>query len=160
MGISRRRVELLVAVIIFAVGLAIITDSVHLGIGWSNNSPESGYFPLRVGAILAIASIGIAVQSFLDRSPSASAPFVSWDRFKLVLAIFLPTALYVAGTALIGIYVSSVLFIAAFMLVAGKFHWLMTAVISIGSMAVVFWLFEMEFLVPLPKGPLEAWLGY
>jgi putative tricarboxylic transport membrane protein len=25
---------------------------------------------------------------------------------------------------------------------------------------VLFWLFEIQFLVPLPKGPVESWLGY
>ena len=51
MGISRRTAELAVAFGIFIVGLAIIGDSVHLGIGWSNNSPQPGYFPGRGGGI-------------------------------------------------------------------------------------------------------------
>jgi hypothetical protein len=34
------------------------------------------------------------------------------------------------------------------------------ALVGVVSAAVLFWLFEMQFLVPLPKGPLEAWLGY
>jgi hypothetical protein len=63
MGISRRTAELAVAIGIFIIGIAIIGDSIHLGIGWSNNSPEPGYFPVRVGGILALASIGIAIQA-------------------------------------------------------------------------------------------------
>lgn len=160
MGISRRMVELGVAVAVFAVGLAIISDSIHLGIGWVNKSPESGYFPFRVGVILALASVGIAIQSALDKSERAKEPFVSWERFRLVLAVFIPTAIYVAGIAMVGIYVSSALFIAAFMIVAGKFNWLYSAAIGVAAVVVVFWLFEVQFLVPLPKGPLETLLGY
>lgn len=160
MGISRRTAELAVAIAIFIVGLAIIGDSIHLGIGWSNSSPEPGYFPVRVGGILALASIGIAIQALLDKSPATMQEFVSWERFRLVLAVFIPTVAYVVLMMLIGIYVSSALFIAAFMIASRKFHWLTILAISVGSMLVVFWLFEIEFLVPLPKGPLETLLGY
>lgn len=160
MGVSRRTVELAVAIAIFTVGLAIIGDSIHLGIGWSNKSPEPGYFPIRVGCILTLASIGIATQALFDKSPAAMQEFVSWERFRLVLAVFIPTVIYVALMALVGIYVASALFIAGFMTASRKFNWLTTLFVSAGSMLTVFWLFEIEFLVPLPKGPLEAWLGY
>lgn len=160
MGISRRTAELAVAIGIFIIGIAIIGDSIHLGIGWSNNSPEPGYFPVRVGGILALASIGIAVQALLDRSSDSLQEFVSWERFRLVLAVFVPTVAYVVIMTLVGIYVSSALFIAAFMAASRKFDWFVILAISVGSMLVVFWLFEIEFLVPLPKGPLETWLGY
>jgi hypothetical protein len=160
MGVSRRTVELIVAAGIFIIGLAIIGDSIHLGIGWSNKSPEPGYFPVRVGCILALASIGIGLQALFDKSSAAMQEFVSWERFRLVLAVFIPTVVYVVLMALIGIYVASALFIAGFMAASRKFNWLSTLAISVGSMCAVFWLFEIEFLVPLPKGPLEAWLGY
>jgi hypothetical protein len=41
-----------------------------------------------------------------------------------------------------------------------KYSWLKTLAVSIGLNAVLFWLFEIQFLVPLPKGPLEALFGY
>lgn len=160
MGISRRTAELAVAIGIFIIGLAIIGDSIHLGIGWSNNSPEPGYFPVRVGGILTLASIGIGIQALLDRSSASLQEFVSWERFRLVLAVFIPTVGYVVLMMLAGIYVSSALFIAVFMAVSRKFNWFVILAVSVGSMLVVFWLFEIEFLVPLPKGPLETWLGY
>ncbi len=160
MQVSRRLIELIVSSVTFIIGVAIIVDSVHLGIGWSNNSPEPGYFPFRVGVILAIASLGVAIQSKFDKSAQINDPFVVWPRFRLVLAVFVPTALYVVGVATIGIYVSSALFIAGFMLVAGRFSWLTTTTVSVGTAFVLFFLFEVEFLVPLPKGPLEALLNF
>jgi len=160
MGVSYRTIDFVVAVLIFLVGVAVMTESYHLGIGWVKDSPGSGYFPFRIGAIISLASVGIAVQSLLNNASEARAPFVEWCRFKLVLAVFIPTAAYILGIVFLGIYVSSAVFIAGFMRLAGKFNWLMTIAVSSVTVIVLFWLFEFEFLVPLPKGPLEALFGY
>ena len=80
--------------------------------------------------------------------------------FKPVLAMLLPTIAYVILIKLIGIYVASALFIAGFMLFQGKYKWLPTLCVSLGVPGVIFALFEIWFLVPLPKGPLERMLGY
>ena len=42
----------------------------------------------------------------------------------------------------------------------GKTSWLKTVSVSVGVSAVLFWMFEIQFAVPLPKGPLETLLGY
>ncbi len=160
MQVSRRLVEILVSTITSIIGVAVIVDSVHLGIGWEHNSPEPGYFPFRVGVILVIASVGIAIQCEFAHASEVNDPFVIWSRFKSVLAVLLPTLLYVIGIATIGIYVSSALFIAGFMVVAGRFGWFTTATVSIGTALALFFLFEVGFLVPLPKGPLEALFNF
>ena len=46
------------------------------------------------------------------------------------------------------------------MLWQGNFRWWTTASASLGVPIALFLLFEVWFLVPLPKGPLETWLGY
>jgi hypothetical protein len=79
---------------------------------------------------------------------------------KPVLLVLLPTALYVLAIQLIGIYVSSALFIGGFMRIMGRYGWGKTLLVSVGFSAVLFWLFEVQFLVPLPKGPLEEMFGY
>jgi putative tricarboxylic transport membrane protein len=42
----------------------------------------------------------------------------------------------------------------------GNYGWHLIAVIALGVPLITFLVFEKWFLVPLPKGPLEAWLGY
>ena len=37
--------------------------------------------------------------------------------------------------------------------------WLLIAAVAIGMPAITYIVFEKWFLVPLPKGPLEEWLG-
>jgi hypothetical protein len=41
----------------------------------------------------------------------------------------------------------------------GKYRWWIALAVAIGTPVVVYIVFERWFLVPLPKGPLEDWLG-
>ena len=59
----------------------------------------------------------------------------------------------------IGIYVASVLFVAFFMRWLGKYAWWKVGAVSVGLSVMLFVIFEIWFLVPLPKGPLERLLG-
>ena len=43
---------------------------------------------------------------------------------------------------------------------SGRFRWSMIVIVSIAVPLALFLLFEIWFLVPLPKGPLEDFLGY
>jgi hypothetical protein len=76
-----------------------------------------------------------------------------------VLTVLVPTALYAAAVTWIGIYVSSALFIAFFMRWLGKYPWWKAVAVGLGAVAVFYLIFEVWFLVPLPKGPLESLLG-
>jgi putative tricarboxylic transport membrane protein len=71
-----------------------------------------------------------------------------------------PLFLYVLGIAYLGIYVASALFMAVFMIMLGSFRWWQTALGVVLVPLVAFWVFEQQFRVPLPKGPIEALLGY
>lgn len=157
--VSQRTIEMATAIIIFLVGVVMIVDNYNLGAGWAKDGPQAGYFPLRIGAIICIASIIVLLQTLFGKNRSTKT-FVTGERFKLVLKMFFPTLAYVLAIQLAGIYVASVLFIGAFMRVMGSYSWLKSLVVSIGVTAVLFWMFEVQFLVPLPKGPLEALFGY
>jgi hypothetical protein len=66
----------------------------------------------------------------------------------------------VFGVWLIGIYVSSLLFITLFMKLAGQYSWLRSLVVGLAVSVSAFVLFEIWFKIPLPKGPVERLLGY
>jgi hypothetical protein len=85
--------------------------------------------------------------------------FVQVGQLKLVLSVLVPTAIYAFLVTWIGIYVSSVLFIGFFMRWLGKYPWWKVAAVSVITVAVFYVVFEMWFKVPLPKGPVEGWLG-
>jgi len=158
-GLTHAAADALTACVIFLVGVVMIIDNYRIGAGWAPDGPESGYFPLRIGVILCVASIVVILRSLFGKERKREI-FVPWNKFKLVLLVLLPTMGYVLAIEFIGIYVASALFIGAFMRVMDKYSWVKTLAISIGTSVVLFWLFEIQFLVPLPKGPLEALFGY
>ena len=72
----------------------------------------------------------------------------------------MPTAIYVVLIPWIGIYVASIILIAVFMRWLGRYDWGMVAAIALGVPLVTFLVFERWFLLALPKGPIEAYLGF
>ena len=60
----------------------------------------------------------------------------------------------------LGLYVSSAIFIAFFMAWLGKYPLYKIVPVAILIPVALFFMFEVWFLVPLPKGPLETALGY
>jgi hypothetical protein len=158
-GMSERTVGAITVVVIFFVGVVMMVDNYTLGAGWTKEGPASGYFPFRIGAIICVSSIVVLLQTLFGKDRS-SKTFVTWTRLRLVLQVLLPTIAYVLAIQLIGIYVASALFIGAFMRVMDKSGWLKVLLIGIGVNLTLFWMFEVQFMVPLPKGPLEALFGY
>jgi hypothetical protein len=157
---SRRTVDAAVALVAFLAGVAVMVDTYRLGAGWARSGPEPGYFPFRIGVIICIASAVILVRALLRGRRSPAEIFARWAQAKLVLAVLVPTLAYILGIQLLGIYVASALFIAGFMRVAGRYGIVKAVVVGAAIGAALFWLFEIRFLVPLPKGPLESLLGY
>ncbi|MDP4260845.1 MAG: tripartite tricarboxylate transporter TctB family protein [Bacteroidota bacterium] len=151
--------ELVVAVIIFLVGVVMMIDSHRIGMGWAPEGPKAGYFPFRTGAIISISSVVVFLRALFGKNRNHEL-FVSWDRFKLVLCVLIPAVLYVLVTQFIGIYVASALFIGGFMRAMAKFGWLKVILVGVCTSVLLFWMFEIQFMVPLPKGPLEALFGY
>ncbi len=59
-----------------------------------------------------------------------------------------------------GLYVAAALYIGFYMRWVGRHAWPSIAALALGIPIVTFVIFERWFLVPMPKGPLEAWLGF
>jgi hypothetical protein len=133
-------------------------DSQRLGAGWADDGPQAGYFPFYLGLLICAASVINFIQALRTRAEQDRV-FVRADEFKLVLSVFLPTLAYVGLIAWLGIYVASTLFIGFFMRWLGRYGWPMLIAVSVGVSVVFFCVFELWFKVPLPKGPLELWIG-
>ena len=178
--VSNRTMEILVALILLGGSAIVIYDSVRLGFGWrEGEGPAPGYFPFWVAVILGISSFINLVGAL--RGHGAGEIFVTLRPFGRVLAVLAPSLVYVAligGASIgpfdisslgsigplevprLGIYVASAIFIFAFMIVIGRENPLKAIAVSVLVPIALFLMFEKWFLVPLPKGPLEAWLGY
>jgi putative tricarboxylic transport membrane protein len=151
--------ELLVAVFLMALAVLVITDSLRVGAGWGEDGPKAGYFPFYIGVLLFASSGWVALTTLLQWR-KLTQTFVEREAFSGVLAVAWPSLIFVGLIGFVGIYLASILLIAYFMKRHGKYGWALTGAVSVGVMAVFFVVFERWFLVPLPKGPLEALFGY
>lgn len=157
--VTNRTMELVVAVLFMLCAALVMVDSVRVGIGWGSEGPQAGYFPFYIGAIMFIASaatFGIA----LFRRPPDLGNFVARSGLWLVLKVLVPSAVYILVMYWLGLYVASAIFICFFMMWLGRYSIAKAAPVAILVPLVLFWVFEIAFLIPLPKGPVEALFGY
>lgn len=159
--VSNRTMEIVVALLLLAVSAVIMSDSIRLGIGWAEGEgPRAGYFPFYIAVVLAAASIAILVKAVLANDESGQEMFVSRTSFGRVLTVLIPAIFYVAAVQFIGLYVASAAFLLLFMILVGKEGVVRSFAVALGVPIFFFFMFERWFLVPLPKGPIEAWLGF
>jgi len=161
-GISARTAEIVVALLLFALGATVVYDSHWLGSSWGSDGPQAGYFPFYIGLIICISSAVNFAQAAFGAAPKRSRIFVEWQALRQVSAILLPALLYVLGIQLIGMYVASAIYIAVFMMWLGKYGWIRSVLLGLAVSAVAFITFEIWFQVPLYKGAFDplAFLGY
>ena len=157
-GPSHRNVEVGVAGFMALLALIGIYGSLKVGIGWGAEGPRTGFFPFYVSLIVLISCI-INIYSALAL-PETGKLFAEWSQLRQVLSVLVPTAVYVAVIPYTGIYVASALLVGLFMRWFGHYNWAIVIAVSILVPVANFLMFELWFLVPLPKGPLETLLGY
>jgi len=155
-GPRQHLVEVGVAAFMVLLGIITIIGSLQVGIGWGAEGPKSGFFPFWIGLIVVATSLYNLVRAYTHGSRKL---FANWHELTQVLKVVLPLTIYVGVIPWIGIYIASALLIAGFMRWIGRYGWLLTLAISIALPVVTYITFEMWFLVPLPKGPLEDLLG-
>lgn len=156
-GVSRRSVERFVAALLVGLAALVLWDSFGRGAGWASDGPQSGYFPARVG-LLMLGGALVALWSSIRADNEAV--FVTFTQLRRVAQVFGPLVAYVALIGPLGIYVPSGLFMAGMMAMLGGFRPWQVVTAALATPLAFFVVFEIWFAVPLPKGPLEAMLGY
>jgi putative tricarboxylic transport membrane protein len=157
-ALKNKTAELIVAGLTLALGVIVMVDNWRIGAKWAEDGPETGYFPFYVGVLITIGSI-MNLLNALRMAEAKNGTFVEVGQLKLVLSVLVPSAVYVVLVGLFGIYVPSIVFIAFFMRWLGKYGWGKVLGVSVGTAAFFYAVFEIWFMVPLPKGPIEAMLG-
>lgn len=152
-----RTADLTTALVLMAGGVLVIWDSLRLGIGWSSDGPQSGFFPFWLAVVLIASCAAIAWQA---GRRGRGRPFLTRAQLKPVLTTLLPSAGFVVLTQFVGLYVASALFMTFYMRWIGRYRWVPIVLVAVLFPVLTFVIFETWFLVPMPKGPLEAWLGY
>lgn len=160
-GVPTYVVEAVVAALVVAFGLLIIYGTRKLGTGWTTDGPAAGYFPFYIGLILCISGAGTLYQAVLGKNRKTE-PFVDYESFKRVLIVLIPAVVFVALIHLVGMYISSAIYMAVFMIWLGKMNVAKSIAGASVIAAVFFLMFEVWFKVPLAKGVLHplSFLGY
>jgi len=156
--VSMRVMEIGVAALFMGVAALIMYDNWRIGARWADDGPEAGYSPFRVGAIMFIASAVTFGVNLLTRAPASN--FVARTQLTRVFQVLVPTVVFVVTIGFLGIYVAAALFITFFMWWLGKYPIYKILPIAVLVPLALFFMFEVWFLVPLPKGPLEDAFGY
>ncbi len=155
-GPSHKALETGVTLLIAMFGVIVIVGSVKAGINWGAEGPRAGFFPFYVGIFIVASS---AVNLWNTVRDTNEAVFAEWGQLRQVMSVVIPTAVYVGAMPFTGLYVASIIFIGWFMRWLGRYGWPAVLGVAFGMPVVTYFIFERWFLVPLPKGPIEEWLG-
>ncbi|MFC3693565.1 tripartite tricarboxylate transporter TctB family protein [Chenggangzhangella methanolivorans] len=158
--VSHRTADIVVACLFLVASAIVIKDATRLGFSWRpNEGPAPGYFPFYIAVVMAISSAINLARAVISKA-EADETLTTKTGVLRMSAIFVPALIYVFATSYIGIYVASAIYIAAFMYFFGKFPIWKSLAVALGISGVSFVMFEIWFLVPLPKGPIEAAFGF
>lgn len=155
-GPKQRAVEVGTALLTLVFGLIVLYGSVIVGFGWGSDGPQAGFFPFYVGLIICVCSI-INMVSGLREDPDAL--FAENQQLVQVLKVLIPACIYVALVPFLGIYLPSVALIVLFMVWLGHYGWPLSLAVALGVPAFFYVTLERWFMIPLPKGPIEAMFG-
>ncbi|MDN5006397.1 tripartite tricarboxylate transporter TctB family protein [Bradyrhizobium sp. GCM10027634] len=156
---STSTVEIIACVLLIALAAILGYDNWRTGASWDSTGPEPGYFPFYLSIVLGGSSL-YGLVSALRARRAASETFVTRAQARRVLAVFVPTLLFCLVTQFLGLYVASFLLIAGFMRAIGKIALWKSLLTALVFTAIMFVTFDIAFDVIMPKGPLEAALGY
>ena len=160
-GVATYVIEAIVATCVVIMGAVVLQGSWALGSGWTSDGPGPGYFPFYIGIILCVSGLGILLQTLFSKEKNREV-FVDGEQLKRVLSVLLPAVVYVLAIQFLGLYVSSAVYIALFMIILGKFSPIKSVITALIVVVLFFFMFEVWFRVPLFKGQFDplSFLGY
>jgi hypothetical protein len=156
-----RKADSFCALSLVGLALVVIVEGRRLGMGWGTDGPRAGFFPFWLGVGLAASGVIILLQTgILRRAAPSGTVFIEPGAIAPVLTVLAPAVGMVAVIHVLGLYAAGGIYLGAYMRWIGRYSWPMVVLIAVAIPVATFLIFERWFLVPLPKGPIEALLGY
>jgi putative tricarboxylic transport membrane protein len=135
------------------LGLSLCILAVTKFSVWTNSEPQEGFFPLVMGIIMAGLGITVAVRSYWgeirERGEVLKKGNAATSRLLGYLTLI---GLYVIFFESLGFIISSTLFLASVLKVLERKSWKITLLVTVGAVAVSYFLFRFFLSVPLPRG--------
>ena len=156
MSASRRTLEIATAASLGVFASAVIAGAMQLNTGWAPTGPQSGYVPLRLGALLLLVSVLLLWQA---ARAGAGEVFATREQIGRSLSLFLPTLAMVVAMGFLGVYLTAAVYLAYMARRHGHLAWAKAVALGVFGTVFFFLVFELWFGVPLAKGPIERALG-
>lgn len=148
-----RTADIVVAVILMAIGLLVTYDALRLGAGWGLEGPKAGFFPFLMSILVVGGCIIIIRQAVKGKSSGkGEKSFVLPGGLKPALTVFIPALGMVIVTEIVGLYIAAMIYLAAYIGLVGRFRWQTVLLVSIPIPLIFYVVFEKIFLIPLPMG--------
>lgn len=158
-----RTADCVTAALLMLLGGIVLFDAARLGFAWGSEGPQSGFFPFWLAVLIVVFSLAILIQALVVASKKA---FVTAEQFVPVLKVVVPIAGFIFVTdppgpwSGLGLYLAGGIYLGFYMRWVGRHDWRSVVALSVSVPVIAFFIFEKWFLVPMPKGPVEAWFGY
>jgi len=156
--LSRLALELLGAAVVLGFGATVMIGALEHEVGWGSDGPQAGTLPFWLGAIAMLASLAIAAQAVRERQVLSARTVLTRGTAIRLARFLLPIAGLVALAVPLGLYLAMGLYLFGMVLWQGH-GWKVALLTTLGAILFSWVAFEHWFQLPLPKGPIEAWLG-
>jgi putative tricarboxylic transport membrane protein len=154
-----RKADIGFALLLLGLAVLVAWESLKLDIGWGLNGPEGGFFPFWLAVGLGVCCLVVLAQALRSASPAVQQPLVRPRGWMPILKVALPATAMVALTEMVGLYPAAALYIGVYMRWIGKHHWLLVLAVSLGVPLCSYAIFDIWFLIPMPKGRWGEHLG-
>lgn len=146
-----RTVEIVVCLLLLALSVRVMMEGLRLGAGWSERGPQSGFFPFALALIMALGLVAAMVSAWRE---TATRPFFeAAEEWIDLLKVGVPAGLAVALTPSLGLYITSGLYVFAFMAWYGRFGWLQALLGGLLVPAGLYLLLRYGFNIAMPMSP-------
>ncbi len=153
-----RAAELVMAVVMAAVSVALMWKSTELPIGWiPGEGPGGGAFPFWLSAGMLICCVVVMINWYNKSSPPSRSDDTYMDShaIKSFVMVAGSLAVMIALIHVIGVYFAVPLYIIFYVRFYGRHSWKTTSMLALGMPVVTFFFFEIALRKTLPKGFTE-----
>jgi hypothetical protein len=146
-----RTVEIVVCLLLLALSVLVVMEGLRLGAGWNERGPQSGFFPFTLAVILIIGLVAVVIDSWRERDtrPFFEAP----EEWIDLLKVGVPSGLAIALTPSLGLYITSGLYVFAFMAWYGRYAWRWALLGGVLTPLVLYLLLRYGFNIGMPMSP-------
>jgi len=155
-----QRADVICALVLLVLAGSVAREAIRLEIGWGDIGPKGGFFPFWLAVILALSSLTVLIKAFSAWREKERESFLPLGKLGLFLTVLVPIALVVPLIEAVGFYTTAFLYLTLYIWWTGRKRWWVNLSISILFPLAIFFVFEKWFLIPLPKGSLEAYLPF